>query len=178
MSDQDDRPVDDSAARAEEAPAAAMFGVRHGRRADWRLNFPGLDGRYYVKLVPPAIDDRARLTGTGMVFDRNRPSEVRVDAWAPILERLHAQVTDFCLPQYDEETDEQMTDARYSPAGRGRNDKNEKAYRGFNEATLDVVIGACLEVSGEDPSEAGLALYVQLRKEHGPLLRPWRETDQ
>ncbi|MCD6350896.1 MAG: hypothetical protein J7M26_02145 [Armatimonadetes bacterium] len=147
---------------------AVLFGIRRGGQARYRLRFPGLDDGYYVELRPPGLEERRRLQSAGLIF-RSGSEDVRVNAWEAILERLFVQVTDYVLPEYDEEGN--ITgEKRYNPQNSGRNEHNEQTYRLLSDAALDVLVGAAMEIAGE--TEVSVELYERLKGEHGPLLSP------
>ena len=152
----------------------ALFGIRHGGQARYRLRFPGLDPKYFVELRPPTLEEKRRLQSAGLIF-RPGSDEVRVDAWEAILERLFVQVTDYLLPELDE-SGNITGERRYNPQNGGRNEHNRQTYASLSDAALDLIVGAAMEIAGE--SEAGTELYERLKAEHGPLLEPTPGQDQ
>ncbi|MGE4406388.1 hypothetical protein [Pseudomonas sp.] len=145
---------------------AALFGIRQGGQARYRLRFPGLDDKYYVELRPPTLEEKRRLQSAGLIF-RQGTEDVRLNAWEAVLERLLVQVTDYVLPEYDE-SGQIVGEKRYSPQNGGRNDHNRLTYAALSDAALEVILGAALEIAGE--TDASVELYERLKAEHGPLL--------
>ena len=147
---------------------AALFGIRQGGQARYRLRFPGLDDKYYVELRPPTVEEKRRLQSAGLIF-RPNTEDIRVNAWEAILERLFIQVTDYLLPEYDE-GGEIVGEKRYNPQNGGRNEHNRLTYAMLSDAALDVIVGAAMEIAGE--TETSVELYERLKAEHGPLVKP------